>query len=455
MTFVPTQDELARMFPRALPEWLDALDRLAPDLCRHYEITRLRWVHRAGQIAAETDGLSLRSMTENMRFTSAERIVEVYSMRLGRALKIDATLRARHGSKTALARYLVGKPTELADIVYGDREGTPWMQGSRYLGRGPTQITHRNNYAAIMAEIRKQPGGKSCPDLVADPERLADDPDLGIRSAFADFAIKGLDRWSDCDDCDTLSDALNTGNVRDQVKPHGLPRRRRETARAKAIWPHDRDDKPPRSGKPSPEPQREPLAAISLLSEGSEGPDVAAIQGALRRLGYQLGSDDGKWGTLTTRAVVAFQHEHGMDATGAVDWSEGSGFRQAIESTAPADLGPRATITAKDLRERGSTAATMFGRIRATARAVWTSLFGGAVAETQGVPVVDTVTAGVDHVAGLASKLGGVNIASGPTGKIVLVAVAVGVALMLLDRWASKGEADRVEKARTGADVSK
>ncbi|MDX2308099.1 MAG: glycoside hydrolase family 19 protein [Hyphomicrobium sp.] len=228
--------DLARMFPRALPEWLDALATLGPVLAKHYAFTRLDWVHLMGQIDAETNGLRLARMAENMNFRSAKRILEVYRYRLGVALDREPELRARFGTREALAAHLVGKPKELADLVYGGREGTPWRQGSRYIGRGPTQITHRDNYAAIGTEIAKQPGGAGI-DLVAAPERLADDPALGIRSAFADWHLKGLSRWARADDVDTLSDALNTGNIRDGVKPHGLDRRRGGTARAKRIWP--------------------------------------------------------------------------------------------------------------------------------------------------------------------------------------------------------------------------
>jgi len=232
-----TRSGLERMFPRALTEWLDALERLAPLLAAHYRCDRLRWVHFCGQIAAETDGLRLKRMQENMNFRSPARILEVYSYRLGVAFQKEPALKRKYKTREALAAALVGQPELLADLVYGDREGTPWRQGSRYLGRGPTQITHLNNYKAIGAEIARQPGGASF-DLVATPELLADNPELGIRSAFADFELKNLWRYADRDDCDTLSDALNTGNVRDNVKPHGLVRRRAETARAKAIWPH-------------------------------------------------------------------------------------------------------------------------------------------------------------------------------------------------------------------------
>lgn len=459
MTFAPARAELARMYPRALPEWLDAMARLAPPLCAHYAVDRMRWVHLAGQIGWETRGLSLASMTENMRFTTAERILEVYSYRLGVALERDKSLARQHGSKRALARHLVGKPVELADIVYGGREGTPWMQGSLYIGRGPTQITHRDNYAAVMAEIRKQPGGAGCPDLVARPEVLADDPEMGIRSAFADFALKGLWRWCDADQCETVSDILNTGNAKDNVKPHGLDGRKRETARAKAIWSRDaaaltRGATVPPDGDADSSPADRPPAAVSVLREGSEGPDVAALQRALRAKGYPLGVDDGKWGTLTTRAVLAFQHEHGLTADGTVDWSEGSGFRQALETTSPADLGARSTITAKELRERGSTTARLAGRIGGVAKWIWRTMFGGAVAEASGVEVVDTVSSGADRVVALAGKFGGAS-AGGPGGKVVLVLIAIGVVGWLVARWAAEIESERVRKAATGADVSK
>lgn len=94
MTINPTRDDLVRMFPRALSEWIDALVELSPMLCEHYQIERLEWCHMMGQAAAETDGLSIRDMTENMRFTSAKRIIEVYSYRLRLAVREGPVLKA-------------------------------------------------------------------------------------------------------------------------------------------------------------------------------------------------------------------------------------------------------------------------------------------------------------------------------------------------------------------------
>lgn len=261
---------LAIMYPQALPAWREAFERLAPALCVFYGFDRLDWVHFNGQIAAETNSLQLKRMEENMRFKTADRILEVFSFRLNRALQkgwpIDGK---RFASRVDLARYLVGKPKLLADVVYGDREGTPAMQGSRFIGRGPTQITHLDNYRAIGSEIARQPGGAAF-DLVRNPELLADDPELGIRSAFADWHLKGLSRYARADDCDTLSDALNTGNVHDNVRPNGLPRRRAETLRAKKIWGEDFEVVA----------QKVESAAPANMAQSSEG-NAAVLSGGL------------------------------------------------------------------------------------------------------------------------------------------------------------------------------
>lgn len=338
MPFTPGRDALARMFPRALPNWLDALARLAPMMCEHYRVTRLEWCHMMGQVAAETDGLSIREMTEDMRYTSAARILDVFGYRLGLAIAAGTVFGRRYRSKLELARALVNQPAMLADVVYGGphgREGTPPWQGSRYIGRGPLQATHLNGYREVRDEIRLQPGGDACPDLVAHPEVLATDADMGVRAFFAGWHVKGLRRWALADDCDTLSDVLNTGNARDAVKPNGLPRRRRETARAKGIWPSVADDTPPE-------------AAGAVLREGMGRADGDAVHAAVKDLqallvgqGYAVGAVDGEFRGLTRRAVVAFQAEHGLAPDGDMDAHD----MEVLRSTAPADLGARATAS--------------------------------------------------------------------------------------------------------------
>lgn len=342
MSFAPRRSDIERFLgPNALPEWVDAFARLSPGLCEHYAFTRLRWVHFMGQIAAETSGLSLKRMEENMRYTSASRIQQIFSYRLGLALKTPEY--SRFKTKAALAQFLVNKPVELAKVTYSNREGTPPGKGHLYIGRGPMQTTHLNNYRAAGDEVARQPGGEKF-DLVANPDMLSTDCELGVRVAFAEWHLKRLSIWADRDDCDTVSDVLNTGNPNDNVKPHGLNERRRWTAKAKVIWPHD--------GASAPEiaASEAPVASDGALRRGDKGDEVLNLQKRLHELGYHPGAQDGIYGLLTERAVKLFQSEHGL----AVDGIAGPKTLEAMENSAPANLGERETVTAKELKRRGS-----------------------------------------------------------------------------------------------------
>jgi uncharacterized protein (TIGR02594 family) len=64
--------------------------------------------------------------------------------------------------------------------------------------------------------------------------------------------------------------------------------------------------------------QREPRAT-DVLSQGSEGPDVRALQVALTARSFQAGPIDGEFGPLTQAAVASFQTAQGLRATGSAD----------------------------------------------------------------------------------------------------------------------------------------
>lgn len=53
-----------------------------------------------------------------------------------------------------------------------------------------------------------------------------------------------------------------------------------------------------------------------LLSKGSKGPEVTDLQQKLARLGYVIGTSDGKFGTSTKAAVQRFQKERGLTVDG-------------------------------------------------------------------------------------------------------------------------------------------
>ena len=56
--------------------------------------------------------------------------------------------------------------------------------------------------------------------------------------------------------------------------------------------------------------------AVETLEYGSEGADVTKLQQKLKDLGYLAGSADGKFGTATEAAVIAFQKNNNLTADG-------------------------------------------------------------------------------------------------------------------------------------------
>lgn len=425
---------LNRFSPNGQDSWLQAMADLAPSLIQHNDMNLLEWQHFCAQWGHETNGMALSGMRENMRFTSSRRILEVYSYRLGVALQRDAGLRETYRTRERLAAALVGNSDLLADIVYGGREGTPWMQGSKYIGRGPTQITHLDNYRAIMAEIRRQPGGEACPDLVEQPRQL-ERPEWGVRSAFADWKIKGLGRYARRDAVDAVSAALNTGSAQKIASTNGLPSRRRWLAKAKVVW--------PRFDSEAPEVSPAEPAEVSGIRPGDSGDHVAELQRLLHEKGYPCGATDGTYGTLSQRAVVSLQHEHGLPPTGIVD----DATMAALKDTAAADLGERAKLTPDELAARGSTTVPAAKAVGWKARVLgWLGL-GGAGTTIASPGWLETAAGFLERGAGPLKNLLGV------AGNLVTpqtLAVA-GFGLLAFFGWRLTKVAEAIIAARVAA----
>lgn len=60
------------------------------------------------------------------------------------------------------------------------------------------------------------------------------------------------------------------------------------------------------------------VASAESYREGDQGQDVVAIQTQLNALGYNGGSPDGDFGSITTAAVKAFQKDRGLEADGII-----------------------------------------------------------------------------------------------------------------------------------------
>jgi uncharacterized protein (TIGR02594 family) len=64
---------------------------------------------------------------------------------------------------------------------------------------------------------------------------------------------------------------------------------------------------------------RRDARAEDVLSDGSQGPEVRALQAALSSRNFQVGPIDGEFGPLTHAAVAAFQTVQGLPVTGSAD----------------------------------------------------------------------------------------------------------------------------------------
>lgn len=439
-----TREQLDRMFPGGQSDWLDALMRLSPSLVKFYQWTDADWRHAMAQVSAETNGLRIGRMRENMRFTTAKRIKEVYSYRLRLALQRDRDLAREHGTVDALAAALVGKPDLLADVVYGGREGTPHGQGHRYIGRGPLQTTHLNNYRTCSEEIRRQPTDGIVPDLVETPEAL-EKPEWGIRALFAEWHIKGLSRWARDDDLDNVSSVLNAGAPGKISIVNGLPDRRRAYARALAVWPAGED-----IFRPSPisRPVAEaPESATPTLKRGDQCEQVRNLQLMLEGLGIFVGLPDGCYGEMTERAVVIAQHEHGLPPTGEAD----ARTIEVLSKSAKKDL-PRVDMTERDLAERGSRTYE-----KASELTVWGKVMKWLGLPTGAAGLAETASPGtVTQLIGTAPKL-----AESLTSPAMLrlYAVGLGVGLLVIGWRLTRGGRAiidyRLDDARTGKHIGR
>jgi peptidoglycan hydrolase-like protein with peptidoglycan-binding domain len=80
------------------------------------------------------------------------------------------------------------------------------------------------------------------------------------------------------------------------------------------------------------------------LRRGMHGPDVQALQRALRKLGFRV-TADGAYGVRTLRGVKRYERRQGLEPDGVVDPDEG---RQIAEDAGTADASSTADTTTTD-----------------------------------------------------------------------------------------------------------
>lgn len=165
-------------------KWLPHLDAAMT----RFEInTRLRKAAFLAQVAHESARLSV--LEENLNY-SVEALLRVFP---------------RHFKTRVEAAGYARRPERIANRVYASRMGNG-AEGSgdgwRYRGRGPIQLTGKDNYR-LFSEV----AGVDC---LAEPTQLAR-ADLGALAAAWYWHRAGCNIYADLGDFDGVSDMINIG----------------------------------------------------------------------------------------------------------------------------------------------------------------------------------------------------------------------------------------------------
>ncbi|GAA4886165.1 LysM peptidoglycan-binding domain-containing protein [Ferrimonas pelagia] len=184
-----TLPQLAQIFPQTpqerLAPYCDALNQVLP---RYAITTRLRQAHFLAQIGHESGGFCYTS--ENLNY-SASALRGVF----GKYFSTD-------GEAQRCAR----QPEQIANRVYADRMGNGDRDsgdGWRYRGRGLIQLTGCDNYRDF--------GRYEGIDLLASPQRVADEPELAVASACWFWNRHHLSGLADQDDLKAITHKINGG----------------------------------------------------------------------------------------------------------------------------------------------------------------------------------------------------------------------------------------------------
>ena len=194
-----TVEQFKELFPRNAnaEDWVDAINDILPD----FEInTPKRVAAFLAQCGHESAGFSV--LKENLNY-SAEGLNKIFK-------KYFPTLES--------AQPYARQPEKIANRVYSNRMGNgdeASGDGWKYRGRGPIQLTGKDNYRAFAN------------DYFEDPETLLNDPDLlidhiptSLLAAVWFWQKNKLNKEADAGDIKTMTRKINGGfiGLEDRIK---------------------------------------------------------------------------------------------------------------------------------------------------------------------------------------------------------------------------------------------
>lgn len=196
-----TPAQLALAAPKlngpTLEAWADALSKAAAVAGID---TAEEWAHWLGQLSHESAGFQI--LEENLNY-SAKRLRQVWPRRF---------------PTDAAAQTVAGDPQALANMVYNGRMGNrkDSNDGWHFRGRGPKQLTGRDNYTAFNAWCRDHGLLPTGLDLRTEPVLLTR-PQFGALSAAWFWSANNLgsilDRADGYAACVSLTRRINGGQI--------------------------------------------------------------------------------------------------------------------------------------------------------------------------------------------------------------------------------------------------
>lgn len=275
MAYQLTPDGLRAMLPRAPQAVIDAFvtKQTALSAIKVNE-TRTRLAYFFANLEHETDGFTIKNLTENINYTHS-RAAQIWPSRFpGGAAQVQQMFGSQPGWQTALF-----------DNVYGNRMGNRpgTHDGSRYIGRGGPQWTGREGYQQLEKTSKLS--------AVAQPE-IASRYDMQPEVCAAFWDWKNLNPLADVNNFNGVVKRWNGGHI-------GIEDRRARLAgndRAINSLPEVnrvRDASVNLPGKPStPLPPKEAIDATTVnerrVRNGGAAGGVAGGAGEITNAGTQV-----------------------------------------------------------------------------------------------------------------------------------------------------------------------
>ena len=269
MKFNFTQEQLTHLMSKnkEVSDWYKAMSETLPKFGID---TELRVAGFLAQCIHESAGFTI--LQENLNY-SADGLGKIFPRYFA---NVNANDYAR-------------QPEKIANRVYGGRMGNgdeASGDGYKFRGRGPIQLTGKDNYTHCSQDVYGDDR------LVKDPDLVTKDKCAALSTACWFWKKNGLNEIADRGDVVAMTKRVNGGTI-------GLDDRKKHYEEAMAVF----------GGKV---PEHTAAVLTESLRVGSRGDAVAAVQA---KLGLTA---DGAFGPGTEAAVKKWQAANGLAADGVV-----------------------------------------------------------------------------------------------------------------------------------------